>query len=155
MKKKVKIMLFKSLIVIMIVIMILLVVWFLISNGKIREYKDENGNIIYETKSRGIEGSLVEILFGENATQEQREQVRRLMVKSGLTHTVDSSNPYDAESWYWNDTNGTVAYKLLRDPTFVEGIDVNALNMGSRLVLVVLLICSLIWVWEKMYTMVL
>lgn len=58
MKKKVKKMFFKALIVILIVMVTLLVVWFLISNGKIREYKDENGNIIEGSLS---EKSIVEI----------------------------------------------------------------------------------------------
>lgn len=69
-------------------------------DGKANLY-DENGNLIYKTEKTGLEGSLVEILYGKNATAEQIDEVRNLMDKNFSHYTVgdDASNK---DNWYWN-----------------------------------------------------
>ena len=69
-------------------------------DGKANLY-DENGNLIYKTEKTGLEGSLVEILYGKNATAEQIDEVRNLMDKNFSHYTVgDDANNKD--NWYWN-----------------------------------------------------
>ena len=69
-------------------------------DGKANLY-DENGNLIYKTEKTGLEGSLVEILYGKNATTEQIDEVRNLMDKNFSHYTVgDDANNKD--NWYWN-----------------------------------------------------
>lgn len=62
---------------------------------------DVNGNLIYKTQSRGLEGSLVEILYGKNATPEEVEKVRDLL-ESSFEHTTKSDDLTDRNQWYWN-----------------------------------------------------
>ena len=62
---------------------------------------DENGNLIYRTKARGLEGSLVEILYGKDATPEEVEKVRDLL-ESSFAHTTKSDDLTDRNQWYWS-----------------------------------------------------
>ena len=69
-------------------------------DGKANLY-DENGNLIYKTEKTGLEGSLVEILYGKNATEEQIDEVRNLMDENFSHYTVgDDAN--NKNNWYWN-----------------------------------------------------
>ncbi|WP_210121470.1 hypothetical protein [Treponema parvum] len=66
--------------------------WKLMDNGSIAydglaNLYDERGRLIYETSSKGIEGSLVEILYGKNANSKQIEIVRD-MLEAKLAHTA-------------------------------------------------------------------
>ena len=89
-----------------------------------------NGNLIYKTQSRGLEGSLVEILYGKNATPEEVEKVQQLMVKSGMLHTVDKQNPTSSDLWRW-DVIGSVGDNALNKWFFTENVDVKEHNMGK------------------------
>lgn len=53
------------------------------------------------SQQNGLEGSLVEILYGKNATEEQIDEVRNLMDENFSHYTVgdDASNK---DNWYWN-----------------------------------------------------
>ena len=112
--------------------------WKLLEDGRIQYdgranlYYDENGveKTILETESKGIEGSLVEILYGKNANAAQRTKVRQLMERAGLQHTVDKDNPTANEHWYW-DRTGTVADKALDKWIYTDNVDVRAANMGA------------------------
>ena len=80
--------------------------WKLMDDGSIAydghaDLYDENGNLIYKTKSRGLEGSLVEIMYGGNATQEEVEKVRDLL-EASFDHTTKSDDLANREHWYWN-----------------------------------------------------
>ena len=68
-------------------------------DGKADLY-DENGNLIYKTKSRGIEGSFIEILYGENATKEQIEAARDMLEKN-FSHYAKGDEK-NRDNWYWN-----------------------------------------------------
>lgn len=61
--KRVKKMIFRILLIIFIILVILVALWFLISNGKIKEYKDENGKNLERSLS---EKSIVELNGAEN-----------------------------------------------------------------------------------------
>ena len=78
-------------------------------DGKADLY-DENDYLIKKVKAKGIESGLVEILYGTNATEEQKLAVRMMMKDSGLTHSVDKNNPLDSEQWFWTGLGSTVAY---------------------------------------------
>ena len=65
---------------------------------------DENGNLIYETKKRGLEGSFIEILYGENATKEQKEAARDLLEKN-FSHYAKGEDEKNRDNWYWNTTD--------------------------------------------------
>ncbi len=69
-------------------------------DGKANLY-DENGNLIYKTESKGLEGSLVEILYGKNATEKQVDNVRNLMDKN-LSHYTIGNDENNKDNWYWN-----------------------------------------------------
>ena len=80
--------------------------WKLMDDGSIAydgqaDLYDVNGNLIYKTQSRGLEGSLVEILYGKNATPEEVEKVRDLL-ESSFDHTTKSDDLTDRNQWYWN-----------------------------------------------------
>lgn len=69
-------------------------------DGKANLY-DENGNLIYKTESKGLEGSLVEILYGKNATEKQVDNIRNLMDKN-LSHYTIGDDENNKDNWYWN-----------------------------------------------------
>ncbi|MCI6664005.1 MAG: hypothetical protein MSL09_07300, partial [Spirochaetia bacterium] len=109
--------------------------WKLMDDGSIAydgqaDLYDVNGNLIYKTQSRGLEGSLVEILYGKNATPEEVEKVQQLMVKSGMLHTVDKQNPTSSDLWRW-DVIGSVGDNALNKWFFTENVDVKEHNMGK------------------------
>jgi len=93
---------------------------------------NSNDKLIYKTSAKGVEGGLAEILFGKNPTEEQKREVRKLMTNSGLTHTVDKSNPYNESEWYW-DRTGTTGDSALNKCFFTEGVDVNTYNMEKKI----------------------
>ena len=109
--------------------------WRLMDDGSIAydgqaDLYDVNGNLIYKTQSRGLEGSLVEILYGKNATPEEVEKVQQFMVKSGMLHTVDKQNPTSSDLWRW-DVIGSVGDNALNKWFFTENVDVKEHNMGK------------------------
>lgn len=69
-------------------------------DGKANLY-DENGNLIYKTEKTGLEGSLIEILYGENATKEQKNAAIDLLEKN-FSHYVKGGDANNRDNWYWN-----------------------------------------------------
>lgn len=89
----------------------------LIYDGKKNLY-DENDDLIYETSAGGLESSLIEILYGKNATETQINDVRDLL-ESSLKHYVKDGNADDRDNWYWNmDSNKDK--KVIDGQTLVE-----------------------------------
>ena len=69
-------------------------------DGKANLY-DENGNLIYKTEKTGLEESLIEILYGENATKEQKNAAIDLLEKN-FSHYVKGGDANNRDNWYWN-----------------------------------------------------
>jgi hypothetical protein len=91
-----------------------------------------NDRMIREVNAKGIEGGLVEILFGSKATPDQVKKVQDLMVSSGLSHTVDPTKPADRAAWQWFGKGQT---DLTGNGTIYGNVGVDGLNMGKSITL--------------------
>lgn len=81
--------------------------WKLMDDGTIKYngnylLRDEKGNIIYIPKSKGKEGSLVEILYGKNASKEDIDDVRKIMSENFDHYVENGKDENNMDNWYWN-----------------------------------------------------
>ncbi len=104
--------------------------WKLTSNGNLSydgkaNLYDENGNLIRQTNSQGVEGSLLELL-GLPDTATNRQAVVKLMKASGMKMSTEGK---------WVGTSVSVANQLPRaGGTFVrDGVDLTAMNIGKEI----------------------
>jgi hypothetical protein len=102
--------------------------WKLTKNGNIAfdgkaNLYDENGKLIRETESQGVEGSLLDIL-GLADNPANREAVVKMMKSNGLTQGTDGK---------WNTADATVAMRLPRAGGIFERnhVNLNTLNSGK------------------------